>query len=627
MLKKIDQTLRITKALPRHLREQLALCHEYPQDVLFLDIETTGLSHYYDEITIIGWSLGGKASTVVKGATVDDFRRDASRAKVMITFNGIRFDQRFIKQEIPGIELPTHHIDLMYLCRRVGLKGGQKAIERELKLSFREGLGDVDGFAAVLLWHEYLRGDVSALQKLIRYNRADVGAMGAIFDSVLQLFTFERDLFQASTRFVEWAAPENWLTLPNVDAAASHLVAAPHFDELLADTPAGNATIVGIDLTGSEAKGSGWSLLHGKDAECRLVFADADLIAQTLAAKPDLVSIDSPLSLPFGRTTVEDSDPGRDEFGIMRRCERELKRRGVNVYPCLLPSMQKLTARGIRLATILRQLGVPVIESYPGAAQDIMRIPRKGAGIEWLKLGLGRFGIRGGYLEEKVSHDELDAITSALVGSFHLANLTEALGDSDEAPLIIPNLAAKPGPFAIGVSGPIASGKTSFARELESRGFAYVRFSEVLDDLLRDQSLELTRENRQKLGAEINTSGRQRWLAEQTLKRVENAEHIVIDGLRFGEDHAFFAEHFGGRFKHIYILTDDGLRRDRYSARDDSNNFDEVSTSEVESGVAVLKSRAHEIFSNDGSQETLSRRVTEIVQELDKERGCQSQSL
>ena len=624
MLKKVEQS-KIPKTLPRHLREQLALCHEYPQDVLFLDIETTGLSHYYDEITIIGWSIGGKASTVVKGASTDDFRRDAARAKVMITFNGIRFDQRFILQEIKGIELPKHHIDLMYLCRRVGLKGGQKAIERELKLSLRDGLGDVDGFAAVLLWHEYLRGDVASLQKLIRYNRADVGAMGAIFDSVLQLFAVERDLFQASTRFVEWAAPGDWLTLPELGPAPSHLVAAPHFDELLANTPAGKATIVGIDLTGSEAKGSGWALLQGSDAECRLVFTDAELISQTLAAKPDLVSIDSPLSLPFGRTTVEDSDPGRNEFGIMRRCERELKRRGVNVYPCLLPSMQKLTARGIRLANVLRNLGIPVIESYPGAAQDIMRIPRKGAGIEWLKVGLGRFGIRGGYLEEHVSHDELDAITSALVGSFHLANLTEALGDSDEAPLIIPDLNARRGPFAIGVSGPIASGKTSFARELEAQGFSYVRFSEVLDDLLREQGLELTRENRQRLGQEINVTGKQRWLAEQTLKRVEHADRIVIDGLRFGEDHAFYSEHFGGRFKHIYIQTEDGVRRSRYSARDGNDSFDEVSSSEVERGIATLKPLAHEIFSNDGSRDALSKRVAEIVQEVE-ERGCQSQS-
>ena len=40
-------------------------------------------------------------------------------------------------------------------------------------------------------------------------------------------------------------------------------------------------------------------------------------------------------------SSVDDADPGREEFGIMRRCERELKRRGINVYPkrsILLPN-------------------------------------------------------------------------------------------------------------------------------------------------------------------------------------------------------------------------------------------------------------------------------------------------
>jgi len=53
--------------LPLRLKEQLDLCNQYPERVLFLDIETTGLSHHYDEITVIGWSIGGKASTMVKG--------------------------------------------------------------------------------------------------------------------------------------------------------------------------------------------------------------------------------------------------------------------------------------------------------------------------------------------------------------------------------------------------------------------------------------------------------------------------------------------------------------------------------------------------------------------------------
>ena len=171
---------------------------------------------------------------------------------------------------------------------------------------------------------------------------------------------------------------------------------------------------------------------------------------------PDLVSIDSPLSLPRGRRHVGDDDPTRDEFGIMRQCERTLKRRGINVYPCLLPSMQRLTARGIRLASTLRRLGVPVIESYPGAAQDIMNIPRKRAGENLLKDGLRLFGIKGDYLKQKVTHDELDAITSAIVGLYFWTGRFEALGDEREDYLIIPDIERTiRSPRIVGISGPI----------------------------------------------------------------------------------------------------------------------------------------------------------------------------
>jgi predicted nuclease with RNAse H fold len=199
------------------------------------------------------------------------------------------------------------------------------------------------------------------------------------------------------------------------------------FQSLFAGTAAESATIVGIDLTGSETRPSGWCVLTGNVAETEMMATDDEMIARILATSPSLVSIDSPLSIPFGRTCVEDDDPGRAEFGIMRRCERELKRRGINVYPCLLPSMQGLTKRGMRLAARLRRLGVPVIESYPGAAQDIMGIPRKGAGEAFLKAGLEGFGVSGDFLTKAVRHDELDAITSAIVGSFFLAGKYEAL--------------------------------------------------------------------------------------------------------------------------------------------------------------------------------------------------------
>ena len=605
--------IQTAKPIPKKLRDKLAICHEHPQRVLFLDIETTGLSHFYDEITIVGWAIGGKSGTFIKGQDPSELLQAAQRAVAVVTFNGIRFDQRFLKQEFSHIDLPETHIDLMYLCRRVGLTGGQKAIETRLGLNFREDLEGVDGFAAVLLWHQYLRGDLNALKRLIAYNRADIAAMGGLMDHALVLLGYEPDLIGQAVRFVDWSSPNDRQTLPTgLKKAAPELARAPTFRELFDGHRAENSRIVGIDLTGSEARPTGWCLLEGFKAKTETISSDADLIERTMAASPDLVSIDSPLCLPFGRLTVFDDDPTRDEIGIMRFCERELKRRGVNVYPSLLPSMQKLTARGIRLAAIFRSRGLPVIESYPGAAQDVMRIPRKGAGEEWLKLGLKNFGIRGKYITSKVTHDELDAITSALVGTFHLADLSEELGTANEPPLIIPRLEVNRAPLVIGVSGPIAAGKTTLAETLHTRGYAYTRFSLVIDDILAERNLPLDRHHRQLVGAEINRDGRQRELAERTITRVAGAAEIVVDGLRFPDDHAFLREKFGFRFHHIHVSAPDDVRRERYAERleltvqETGEAFEEANASEVERMVPTLERLADETLFNVGTKDDMA---------------------
>src|ERR1700726_3285145 len=111
---------------------------------------------------------------------------------------------------------------------------------------------------------------------------------------------------------------------------------------------------------------------------------------------------------------------------------------GFSVFWCLLPSMQMLTRRGIKLADELRKAGCKVIESYPGAAQDILGIPRKKASLEELKQGLSRAGIAGDFLTADITHDEVDAITSALVGLFYLADDYIALGTPAEDYLIVP---------------------------------------------------------------------------------------------------------------------------------------------------------------------------------------------
>lgn len=616
----------IIKALPKDLRDKLAVCHEHPEQVLFLDIETTGLSHFYDEITLVGWAKGGRSGTFIKGQDPTKLVDVTREAMAVVTFNGIRFDQKFLKQEFPEAQLPAAHIDLMYLCRRVGLTGGQKAIENQLGLNFRENLEGVDGFAAVLLWHKYLRGDVDSLRRLISYNRADIAAMGGLFDHALARLGYEHDLIGQPVKFVEWSAPADRHELPSgLKKPDPGLSRAPTFRELFGGLKAEQSRIVGIDLTGSEARPTGWCLLDGSRAKTETISTDDDLIRRTIDASPDLVSIDSPLCLPFGRQTVFDDDPTRDEFGIMRFCERELKRRGVNVYPSLLPSMQKLTARGIRLAGIFRSHGLPVIESYPGAAQDVMRIPRKGAGEEWLKLGLKNFGVRGKFATVKVTHDELDAITSALVGTFHLAELSEELGTTNEPPLIIPRLEVNRTPFVVGVSGPIAAGKTTLAEILHSRGYAYTRFSLVIDDLLRERGLPLDRHNRQLVGAEINRDGRQRELAERTLSRVAGARTIVVDGLRFPDDHAFLKEKFGFRFVHLYVSAPMDIRQERYAERlglkpsEVSQAFNDAIMSEVERMVPTLERLADQTFFNNGSKEDMATALMSLAAEWERE--------
>ena len=595
-----------------------------PARVIFLDIETTGLSRYYDELTLVGYAANGVYRVHIAGDGPETLQLAMAQAATLVTFNGTLFDIPFLKKTFGEIALPKTHIDLRYVGRRVGLTGGQKEIERKLGIVLREGIEDIDGRGAVLLWHRYLRGDRSALRKLIAYNQADVRGMFFILDYVLDRLELPDDLFFGRPRFsnifrgVEGSARAS-ARLPNA-ARLGHRFTS--FSSLFDGTKAQSAKIVGIDLTGSEKRPSGFCVLHKGDCYTSLLSSDEEMMTETIRAQPALVSIDSPLSLPRGRIRVEDDDPGRSEFGIMRVCERTLKKRGVNVYPALLPSMQRLTQRGMHLASRLRKLGIPVIESYPGAAQDIMGIPRKGAGEELLKFGLADFGLTGNFVSQPVKHDELDAITSAVVGSFFLAGKYEALSAPAEGALIIPDLHATQGPLVVGLSGRIGSGKTTAARFIETHGFFYARFSEVIDDVIRSEGRTPDRNTRQEVGWRVNKTLGQRWLCDKVIERTGSATRIVIDGLRFPEDHTYLVERFSSRFIHIHLQAALDLRIARLEAIGVPQSEFLVSEEQpTESSVNDLSALAEFELDNDFTIGDLRDRAFRIVEALNREDG------
>lgn len=54
----------------------------------FLDVETTRLSPHFDDITVIGWSFGGCAKTMIRGVNAYLLQRDFRHAKFLVTFAG-----------------------------------------------------------------------------------------------------------------------------------------------------------------------------------------------------------------------------------------------------------------------------------------------------------------------------------------------------------------------------------------------------------------------------------------------------------------------------------------------------------------------------------------------------------
>ncbi|HET8685034.1 MAG TPA: ribonuclease H-like domain-containing protein [Methanosarcina sp.] len=154
----------------------------FSDSVAFVDIETTGLSKSRDKITVVGIYDGKESKTYVKDINLNDIVDEFPKYRLLVSFNGARFDLPFIKSEFPEIEFKQLHIDLMYPLKRIGYNGGLKNIEKLLGISRSDGTGGLTGFDAVRLWRQYERGDWEALNTLLNYNKEDVVNLKTIIE-------------------------------------------------------------------------------------------------------------------------------------------------------------------------------------------------------------------------------------------------------------------------------------------------------------------------------------------------------------------------------------------------------------------------------------------------------------
>jgi len=183
--------------------------------------------------------------------------------------------------------------------------------------------------------------------------------------------------------------------------------------------------VVGLDLAGVESRPTGFCILGNMKAKTSLAYTTEEILAKIKESNPRVVAIDAPLSLPPGRKSLEDR---KGEH--LRESDKELLKRGIKFFPVTLGPMRKLTERGISLKRILETKHFTVIEAYPGGAQDILGIPRKQKGLDNLKEGLEKLGIKG--LNCQMSDHELDAATCAYVGKLFLEGQAVTYGKPTE---------------------------------------------------------------------------------------------------------------------------------------------------------------------------------------------------
>lgn len=156
----------------------------FPSEVLFLDIETEGLSKEKNDITLIGIYKNSHYYYFIKNINLEKALEFLAFTPVWISFGGENFDLPFIKKTFSFLKTPLIHIDLFFLTQQLGLKGGLKKIEKMLGIS-RETDG-LDGYDAVKLWKKWTEeGDVKSLEMLILYNKEDVVNLKKIMDYVV----------------------------------------------------------------------------------------------------------------------------------------------------------------------------------------------------------------------------------------------------------------------------------------------------------------------------------------------------------------------------------------------------------------------------------------------------------
>lgn len=171
-----------------------------PEDILFLDTETTGLSGGVGTVAFqIGVGYFTHSGFVVEQYLMHDYPEEPEmlnalnalmkRFSILCTFNGRTFDvpllrSRFLMNRIAHPNLPETHADVLYPARRLWKLRLKRCnlghLEEMLLHVSRED--DLPGALVPQTYFQYLNnGNFEPLQKILEHNKQDIVSLAQLF--------------------------------------------------------------------------------------------------------------------------------------------------------------------------------------------------------------------------------------------------------------------------------------------------------------------------------------------------------------------------------------------------------------------------------------------------------------
>ncbi len=164
----------------------------HPEDICYLDLETTGLG--MAPLFLVGLMYSSGEDLIVDQLFARDYTEERAvlvhtaetlkRFRLLVTFNGVRFDVPFLEERmtyagLDPVQIPVH-VDLLPVARRVLKKRtpNHKLQTLERYLCNRKRIGDVPGSEIPGVYHEYVRTkDAGGIAGVFHHNRLDLLTM------------------------------------------------------------------------------------------------------------------------------------------------------------------------------------------------------------------------------------------------------------------------------------------------------------------------------------------------------------------------------------------------------------------------------------------------------------------